>query len=54
MNANHKVLIFTDLDGSLLDRDTFKFDKISNYIKEFLFKKNSLNFYIFEFRFKIF
>ena len=33
MNANHKVLIFTDLDGSLLDRDTFKFDKISKYIK---------------------
>ena len=29
-------------------------DLISNYIKEFLFKKNSLNFYIFEFRFKIF
>ena len=34
MNANHKVLIFTDLDGSLLDRDTFKFDKILKYIKD--------------------
>ncbi len=36
MNANHKVLIFTDLDGSLLDRDTFKFDKISKYIKNLI------------------
>ena len=36
MNANHKVLIFTDLDGSLLDRDTFKFDKISKYIKDLI------------------
>ena len=38
MNANHKVLIFTDLDGSLLDRDTFKFDKISKYIKDLISK----------------
>ena len=38
MNANHKVLIFTDLDGSLLDRDTFKFDKISKYIKNLISK----------------
>ena len=38
MNANHKVLIFTDLDGSLLDRDTFKFDKILNYIKDLISK----------------
>ena len=27
-----KILIFTDLDGSLLHRDTFKFDKIKDYI----------------------
>ena len=27
-----KILIFTDLDGSLLHRDTFKFDPIKNYI----------------------
>ena len=27
------VAIFTDLDGSLLHRDTFKFDPIKNYIK---------------------
>ena len=38
MNANNKVLIFTDLDGSLLDRDTFKFDKILNYIKDLISK----------------
>ena len=38
MNANHKVLIFTDLDGSLLDRDTFKFDKISKFIKDLISK----------------
>ena len=38
MNANHKVLIFTDLDGSLLDRDTFKFDKILQYIKNLISK----------------
>ena len=38
MNANHKVLIFTDLDGSLLDRDTFKFDKILQYIKDLISK----------------
>ena len=36
MDANHKVLIFTDLDGSLLDRDTFKFDKISKYIYDYI------------------
>ena len=38
MNANNKVLIFTDLDGSLLDRDTFKFDKILKYIKNLISK----------------
>ena len=38
MNANHKVLIFTDLDGSLLDRDTFKFDQILRYIKDLISK----------------
>ena len=30
------VLIFTDLDGSILDRDTFKFDKIKGYINDLL------------------
>jgi len=31
-----KVLIFTDLDGSLLHRDTFKFDEIKEYLKEII------------------
>ena len=30
------VLIFTDLDGSLLHRDTFKFDSIKDYIKKLI------------------
>ena len=44
-----KVLIFTDLDGSLLHRDTFKFDEIKDYLKELISKqindefKNSLD-----------
>ena len=29
-----KILIFTDLDGSLLDKETFKFDVIKDYLKE--------------------
>ena len=33
-----KILIFTDLDGSLLHRDTFKFDEIKEYIKKLLSK----------------
>ena len=33
MKKKHTILIFTDLDGSLLDRDTFKFDTIKNYVK---------------------
>ena len=33
-----KILIFTDLDGTLLDRDTFEFKKISNYIKDIILK----------------
>ena len=32
MKKKLKVVIFTDLDGSLLHRDTFKFDTIKNYI----------------------
>ena len=31
-----KTLIFTDLDGSLLDRDTFKFDEIKDYLKKLI------------------
>ena len=29
-----KILIFTDLDGSLLDKETFKFDVFKDYFKE--------------------
>ena len=32
MKKKFTVVIFTDLDGSLLHRDTFKFDSIKNYI----------------------
>ncbi len=32
MKKNFKVAIFTDLDGSLLHRDTFKFHSIKDYI----------------------
>ena len=32
MEKVFKVLIFTDLDGSLLHRDTFKFDGIKDYL----------------------
>ena len=35
MNKN-KILIFTDLVGSILDRDTFKFDQIKQYMKKIL------------------
>ena len=38
MNKNYKILIFTDLDGSLLHRDTFKFDLIKEYLKQLLSK----------------
>ena len=30
------VVIFTDLDGTLLNRDTFKFDEIKDYIKSLI------------------
>ena len=36
MKKKLSVLIFTDLDGSLLDRDTFKFDVIKDYIKNLI------------------
>ena len=34
----YSILIFTDLDGTLLHRDTFKFDEIKDYIKDLLSK----------------
>ena len=36
MKFNSKILIFTDLDGSLLNRDNFEFGSIKNFIKELL------------------
>ena len=38
MNAKFNILIFTDLDGSLLHRDTFKFDEIKDYVKQLISK----------------
>ena len=34
MYSNSSILIFTDLDGTLLNRDTFKFDSIKIFLKE--------------------
>ena len=34
MNKKSSVIIFTDLDGTLLHRDTFKFDPVKNYLKK--------------------
>ena len=33
-----QIVIFTDLDGTLLDKNTFKFDKIEKYFRELLSK----------------
>ncbi len=38
MSKKFSLIIFTDLDGSLLHRDTFKFDKIKDYIKSLIDK----------------
>ena len=34
MTKNISIIIFTDLDGTLLHRDTFEFDVIKDYIKK--------------------
>ncbi len=36
MKKRLTIIIFTDLDGSLLHRDTFKFDSIKDYIKRLI------------------
>ena len=36
MNKKFSIIIFTDLDGSLLDRDNFKFDQIKNFLKDLI------------------
>ena len=38
MEKVFKVLIFTDLDGSLLHRETFKFDEIKDYLMKLISK----------------
>ena len=42
MENNFSIVIFTDLDGSLLDRETFNFFEIKEYLKE-LISKNIIN-----------
>ena len=34
--SKKKILIFTDLDGSLLDKVTFKFDDVKDYLKKLI------------------
>ena len=36
MKKKLSILIFTDLDGTLLHRDTFTFEEIKNYIKDII------------------
>jgi len=36
LSKKFSLIIFTDLDGSLLNRDNFKFDKIKDYIKSLI------------------
>jgi len=38
MEKIYKILIFTDLDATLLHRDTFKFEEIKDYIKQLISK----------------
>ena len=38
MKKKFTIIVFTDLDGTLLHRDTFQFDTIKNYIKSLLNK----------------
>ena len=38
MKKKFTIVVFTDLDGTLLDRDTFKFDTIKDYIKSLVNK----------------
>jgi len=38
LSKKFSIIIFTDLDGSLLHRDNFKFDEIKDYIKSLIDK----------------
>ena len=46
MKNKNSLIIFTDLDGTLLHRKTFKFDPIKDFIKDkgFVTKKNILDY----------
>ena len=46
MFSNSSILIFTDLDGTLLNRDTFKFDSIKPFLKELKNKNICMEGYI--------
>ena len=39
MSKKFSLVIFTDLDGTLLHRDNFKFDEIKNFIKDLITKE---------------
>jgi mannosyl-3-phosphoglycerate phosphatase family protein len=36
MKQKKQIIIFTDLDGSLLNKDTFRFDEIEDYFRELI------------------
>ncbi len=38
MKQKKQIIIFTDLDGSLLNKDTFRFDEIEDYFRELVSK----------------
>ena len=38
MKQKKQIIIFTDLDGSLLDKDTFEFNEIEDYFRELISK----------------
>ncbi len=38
MKQKKQIIIFTDLDGSLLDKDTFEFSEIEDYFRELISK----------------
>ena len=38
MKQKKQIIIFTDLDGSLLNKDTFMFDEIEDYFRELISK----------------
>ena len=38
MKQKKQIIIFTDLDGSLLDKDTFEFHEIEDYFRELISK----------------